>query len=131
MRDFPELRVELPTQLAEALPERIVLGECRPHTDTRPALSRSLVGPQPLAAAQREEHRVRVRRLQAVGLLDLALAHVQRGRAQAALDDCDHEIQTNGVADTSCLLKQGALSGGWTSNWLNGHGPYVVSKMLD
>ncbi len=48
------------------------------------------------------------------------------------LDDCDWEINEYGVADTSCLLAQGApLDGGWTSEWLNGHAPYVVSKMQD
>lgn len=46
------------------------------------------------------------------------------------LDDCDWEISSRGVADTSCLLKQGAsASGGWTDSDLNGHGSYVRSKM--
>ena len=48
------------------------------------------------------------------------------------LDDCDWEIDNRGVADTSCLLAQGApLDGGWTHQWLNGHGPYVASKMQE
>jgi endoglucanase len=43
------------------------------------------------------------------------------------LDDCDGLT----VADTSCILLNGApLTGGWTSTYLTGHGPYVVSKML-
>ena len=42
------------------------------------------------------------------------------------LDDCDGMT----VADTSCILKLNApVTGGWTSDYLNGHGPYVVSKL--
>jgi aryl-phospho-beta-D-glucosidase BglC (GH1 family) len=42
------------------------------------------------------------------------------------LDDCDGLA----VADTSCILKLDApLTGGWTSSYLNGHGPYVVGKL--
>jgi aryl-phospho-beta-D-glucosidase BglC (GH1 family) len=42
------------------------------------------------------------------------------------LDDCDGMT----VADTSCILKLSApVTGGWTSDYLNGHGPYVVGKL--
>ena len=42
------------------------------------------------------------------------------------LDDCDGMT----VADTSCILKLDApVTGGWTSAYLNGHGPYVVDKL--
>ena len=42
------------------------------------------------------------------------------------LDDCDGQT----VPDTSCILKLDApVTGGWTSDYLNGHGPYVVSKL--
>jgi len=42
------------------------------------------------------------------------------------LDDCPGMT----VEDTSCILKQGApVTGGWTSDYLNGHGPYVVGKL--
>jgi endoglucanase len=42
------------------------------------------------------------------------------------LDDCDGLT----VADTSCILKLGApVTGGWTSTYLNGHGPYVVDQL--
>jgi len=48
------------------------------------------------------------------------------------LDDCDYEIDHYGVADTSCLLAQGApLDGGWTDQWLNGHAQYVASKLRE
>ena len=54
------------------------------------------------------------------------------GWAAWKLDDCDWEIDTRGVADTSCLLKRDApLNGGWTSEWLNGHASYVVGRMSD
>jgi|GEM_PF-928125 len=47
------------------------------------------------------------------------------------LDDCDWEISTRGVADTSCLLEQNvSASGGWATNDLNGHGAYVRDKMM-
>ena len=43
------------------------------------------------------------------------------------LDDCDGMA----VADTSCILKLDApVTGGWTSNYLAGHGPYVVGKLV-
>jgi endoglucanase len=39
------------------------------------------------------------------------------------LDDC---------ADLSCLFKPSApRTGGWTDEWLNGHGPFVRARMLD
>ena len=42
------------------------------------------------------------------------------------LDDCDGMT----VADTSCILKLDApVTGGWTSAYLNGHGPYVVDQL--
>lgn len=42
------------------------------------------------------------------------------------LDDCDGQT----VPDTSCILKLGApVTGGWTSSYLNGHGPYIVGKL--
>jgi aryl-phospho-beta-D-glucosidase BglC (GH1 family) len=42
------------------------------------------------------------------------------------LDDCDGLA----VADTSCILKLNApVTGGWTSAYLNGHGPYVVGQL--
>jgi aryl-phospho-beta-D-glucosidase BglC (GH1 family) len=42
------------------------------------------------------------------------------------LDDCDGQT----IADTSCILKLGApVTGGWTSAYLNGHGPYVVDRL--
>jgi len=42
------------------------------------------------------------------------------------LDDCDGLT----VADTSCILKLNApVTGGWTSTYLNGHGPYVVGQL--
>jgi endoglucanase len=46
------------------------------------------------------------------------------------LDDCDFEVDENGVADTTCLLALDApVSGGWDSEYLNGHASYVISKM--
>ncbi len=46
------------------------------------------------------------------------------------LDNCAWELETNGVEDTSCLLKADTpVEGGWPSERLNGHGPYVVSRM--
>lgn len=42
------------------------------------------------------------------------------------LEDCDGLT----VADTSYILKLGApVTGGWTSTYLNGHGPYVVDRL--
>ncbi len=39
------------------------------------------------------------------------------------LDDCDNEA--------SCILQPGASrAGGWDDEWLQGHGPYVVDKLL-
>jgi endoglucanase len=39
------------------------------------------------------------------------------------LDDC---------ADLSCLFRPSApRAGGWTDEWLNGHGPFVRARMLD
>jgi endoglucanase len=38
----------------------------------------------------------------------------------------------DGCPDSSCLLRPGApLEGGWTDEWLQGHGPYVREKLLD
>ncbi|HEX9618614.1 MAG TPA: glycoside hydrolase family 5 protein [Polyangiaceae bacterium] len=38
----------------------------------------------------------------------------------------------DGCTDASCLLRAGApLSGGWTDEWLQGHGPYVREKLLE
>ncbi len=38
----------------------------------------------------------------------------------------------DGCQDTSCLFRAGApVDGPWTSDWLQGHGPYVVSKLLE
>jgi endoglucanase len=52
------------------------------------------------------------------------------GWAAWKLDDCDYELATSGVADTSCILKLNApKTGGWTSAYLQGHGPYVVDKL--
>jgi len=46
------------------------------------------------------------------------------------LDNCAYEVQTNGVEDTSCLLKEHAsVNGPWTDADLNGHAPYVISRM--
>jgi endoglucanase len=46
------------------------------------------------------------------------------------LDNCAYEVDTNGVEDTSCFFKQNAsTSGGWTDADLNGHAPYVISRM--
>lgn len=42
------------------------------------------------------------------------------------LDDCDGQA----TPDTSCILANNApLSGGWTDQYLNGHGSYIVSKL--
>ncbi len=42
------------------------------------------------------------------------------------LDDCDDRL------DSSCLLTRGApVSGGWSSNYLNGHASYVIGKLLE
>lgn len=42
------------------------------------------------------------------------------------LDDCDGQS----TPDTSCILANNApLSGGWTDEYLNGHGSYIVSKL--
>lgn len=49
----------------------------------------------------------------------------QEGISWAAwkLDDC---------TDLSCLLRVSApRAGGWTDEWLNGHGPFVRARMLD
>lgn len=52
------------------------------------------------------------------------------GWAAWKLDDCDYEVMTSGVADTSCILKLNApVTGGWTATYLQGHGPYVVGKL--
>ena len=52
------------------------------------------------------------------------------GWAAWKLDDCDYELATSGVADTSCILKLNApKTGGWTPAYLQGHGPYVVDKL--
>lgn len=46
------------------------------------------------------------------------------------LDNCGWELETNGVEDTSCLLKANTpVEGGWPSETLNGHGSYVVARM--
>jgi endoglucanase len=38
----------------------------------------------------------------------------------------------DGCTDSSCLLRLGApLDGGWTDEWLQGHGPYVRDKLLE
>ena len=60
---------------------------------TRRALARTLVDHQSLAAAQREKHPIRVRRLQAAGLLEFALANIQRRRAHPAFAGRDDELQ--------------------------------------
>jgi hypothetical protein len=42
------------------------------------------------------------------------------------LDDCDGQTHP----DASCLLQLDApLGGGWTSEYLNGHASYVLSKL--
>ncbi len=52
------------------------------------------------------------------------------GWAAWKLDNCNWEIQENGVADTSCLLSEDApVDGPWNEDDLNGHAPYVVEWM--
>jgi hypothetical protein len=46
------------------------------------------------------------------------------------LDDCDTEVDTTGIPDTSCLLaKDAPLTGGWSAAYLNGHASYVVGRL--
>jgi len=46
------------------------------------------------------------------------------------LDNCAYELDQNGVEDTSCFFKADApVAGGWTDADLNGHAPYVISRM--
>jgi endoglucanase len=55
---------------------------------------------------------------------------VKIGWAAWKLDNCAYELQENGAEDTSCLLGVNAsLGGGWTAADLNGHAPYVISRM--
>lgn len=38
----------------------------------------------------------------------------------------------DGCSDASCLLKTGApVRGGWTDEWLHGHGPFVRDRLLE
>jgi endoglucanase len=52
------------------------------------------------------------------------------GWAAWKLDNCEYELDQNGAEDTSCLLSADAsVNGGWTDADLNGHAPYVISRM--
>jgi endoglucanase len=47
------------------------------------------------------------------------------------LDNCGYEKGQNGVEDTSCILKaETRIGSGFPENVLNGHGSYVVQRML-
>jgi endoglucanase len=39
----------------------------------------------------------------------------------------------DGCKDSSCILKSedAPVDGGWTDQWLNGHGPFVVQKLMN
>lgn len=48
------------------------------------------------------------------------------------LDDCAYELDQNGVEDTSCFFKaKTPVNGPWTPDVLNGHAPYVISKLKE